>query len=127
VGVAAPGVPEAVGPGTPAPPPGPSVPPTAPPPAAAGNAAASEGAASVATASLMIRASQGFCSPSLDQHPAKIRPSYEGVAAGQHQIFCTMPGGEKHLVGTYQVRPGTRPSLVVVPGPDGLPILGRSE
>ncbi|HET6284685.1 MAG TPA: serine/threonine-protein kinase [Polyangia bacterium] len=79
------------------------------------------------TASLTIRASQGFCSPSMDDHPAKIRPVYEGVAPGVHRIYCTLPGGEKHLVGSYDLRPGTRPNLAIIPGPGGKPVLARPE
>ena len=81
----------------------------------------------LATASLIIRASQGFCSPSVDEQPAKIRPVYDHIAPGPHKIFCTMPGGAKHLAGTYQLLPGTRPNLVVVPGPDGAPVLARPQ
>jgi serine/threonine-protein kinase len=91
--------------------------PIAPPPANSG----------LANASLVIRASEGFCSPSVDQQPAKIRPVYEHIAPGSHQIFCTMPGGAKHLAGTYELLPGTRPNLVVVPGPDGTPVLARPQ
>ena len=79
------------------------------------------------TASLTIRASQGFCSPSMDDQPAKIRPVYEGVAPGVHRIYCTLPGSEKQLVGTYDLRPGTRPNLAIVPGPDGKPVMARPE
>jgi hypothetical protein len=38
-----------------------------------------------------------------------------------------MPGGAKHLAGTYELLPGTRPNLVVVPGPDGTPVLARPQ
>jgi serine/threonine-protein kinase len=79
------------------------------------------------SASLTIRASQGFCSPSMDDQPAKIRPVYEGVAPGVHRIYCSLPGGEKHLVGSYDLRPGTRPNLAIIPGPDGKPVLARPE
>jgi serine/threonine-protein kinase len=81
----------------------------------------------LANASLVIRASEGFCSPSVDQQPAKIRPIYDHIAPGTHQIFCTMPGGAKHLAGTYELLPGTRPNLVVVPAPDGMPVLARPQ
>jgi hypothetical protein len=63
----------------------------------------------------------------MDDHPAKIRPVYEGVAAGVHRIYCTLPGSEKQLVGTYDLRPGTRPNLAIVPGPDGKPVMARPE
>ena len=99
--------------------------PISPPPLAAAGAAVAAG--ELSTASLVIRASQGFCSPSVDQQPAKIRPIYDHIAAGTHQIFCTMPGGAKHLAGTYELLPGTRPNLVVVPGPNGAPVLARPQ
>jgi hypothetical protein len=63
----------------------------------------------------------------VDEQPAKVRPVYEQIAAGPHKIFCTLPGGAKHLAGTYQLLPGTRPNLVVIPGPDGVPILARPQ
>jgi hypothetical protein len=60
----------------------------------------------------------------MDEHPAKIRPLYEKVTPGPHRIYCTLPHGEKVLVGTYHLRPGSHPNLVIVPGPGGRPILG---
>jgi serine/threonine-protein kinase len=98
--------------------------PTATPSPAGATSASTSG---LATASLVLRASQGFCSPSVDEQPAKVRPVYEQLAAGSHKIFCTLPGGAKHLAGTYQLLPGTRPNLVVIPGPDGVPILARPQ
>ncbi|HXI55048.1 MAG TPA: serine/threonine-protein kinase [Polyangia bacterium] len=102
-------------------------PPTTPSPGAATAASSPASPSSLATASLVLRASQGFCSPSVDEQPAKVRPVYEQLAAGPHKIFCTLPGGAKHLAGTYQLLPGTRPNLVVIPGPDGVPILARPQ
>jgi serine/threonine-protein kinase len=77
------------------------------------------------TAGITLRARQGFCSPSLDELPPALRPIYEGVAVGTHQVFCTLPGGERVLTGTYELRAGTHPDLIVLPGPDGRPTLGR--
>jgi serine/threonine-protein kinase len=79
------------------------------------------------TASLVLRASQGFCSPSMDEHPALIHPSYDHVAPGVHRVFCTLPGGAKIFVADYDLRPGTRPNLVIVPGADGRPLLSPPE
>jgi len=80
---------------------------------------------------VVLRASQGFCSPSLDDHPASIHPSYDHVEPGVHRIYCTLPlplpHGTKVPVGSYDVRPGARPNLVIVPGPDGKPALGKTE
>ena len=56
-----------------------------------------------------------------------LRAVYEHVPAGSHRIFCTVPGGTRQLVGSYELRAGTRPSLVIVPGPDGKPALARPE
>jgi hypothetical protein len=91
-------------------------------------AVAERAANAPATASVVLRASQGFCEPSLDAHPPSLRASYDNVAAGTHEIFCTLPqGGPKVRVATYDLRPGTRASLIIVPGVDGRPILGRPE
>jgi Protein kinase domain len=79
------------------------------------------------TAGITLRASQGFCSPSLDDRPAALRPIYQAVPTGTHRVYCTLPGGARVLVATYELRPGTHPSLVIVPGPDGRPTLGRPE
>ena len=77
---------------------------------------------------MVLRASYGFCEPSLDAHPPSLRANYSGLVPGPHEIFCTLPqGGPKLHVATYDVRPGARTSLVIVPGPDGRPIIGRSE
>jgi len=79
-------------------------------------------------ASVVLRASHGFCEPSLDALPPSLRASYNGLVPGQHDIYCTLPqkGGKVH-VATYDLRPGTRASLTIVPGPEGRPILGRPE
>ncbi|MBC8133119.1 MAG: serine/threonine protein kinase [Deltaproteobacteria bacterium] len=80
------------------------------------------------TASVVLRASHGFCEPSLDGHPPSLRAKYNDLAPGPHEIFCTLPqGGGKIRVATYNLRPGTRPSLTIVPGPNGHPVLGRPE
>jgi hypothetical protein len=79
------------------------------------------------TASLALRASQGFCSPSLDDRPASIHPSYDHLAPGVHHLFCTLPGGAKVFVANYDLRPGTRPNLVIVPGADGRPQLSLPD
>jgi len=79
------------------------------------------------TASLALRASQGFCSPSLDDRPPSIHPSYEHVAPGIHRLFCTLPSGAKVFVSNYDLRPGTRPNLVIVPGTDGHPLLSLPD
>jgi serine/threonine-protein kinase len=78
-------------------------------------------------AGLTLRASYGFCSPSLDDEAPALRPVYRSVPAGTHRIFCTMPGGSRVLVGAYQLRAGTHPDLVIVPGPDGRPVLGHVD
>jgi serine/threonine-protein kinase len=52
------------------------------------------------TAGITLRARQGFCSPSL---------------------------GERVLAGTYELRAGTHPDLIIVRGADGRPTLGRPE
>jgi hypothetical protein len=78
-------------------------------------------------AGITLRARQGFCSPSLDDRPPALRPIYEGVSIGLHQIYCTPPGGVRALAGTYELRAGTHPNVIVVPGPDGRPTLARPE
>src|SRR5262249_46029969 len=101
---------------------------TTPPPAApAAPTPAAARPAPAPTAGITLRARQGFCSPSLDDRPAALRPIYEGVAVGRHNVFCTLPGGERVLAGTYELRAGTHPDLIVLPGPDGRPTLGRPQ
>jgi hypothetical protein len=79
-------------------------------------------------AGIALRASHGFCEPSLDDHPPSLRATYAGLEAGLHDVYCTMPqGGPKVLVARYLLRAGTRPSLSIVPGPDGKPQLARPE
>ncbi|HTA18589.1 MAG TPA: serine/threonine-protein kinase [Polyangia bacterium] len=79
------------------------------------------------TAGITLRAWQGFCSPSLDERPAALRPIYEGVSAGTHQIYCTMPGGPRVRVGTFELRASTHPDVIIVRGADGAPVLGRPQ
>ena len=104
----------------PAPPPAPVVVPAPPPPVAARPALAP-------TAGITLRARQGFCSPSLDDRAPALRPIYEGVSVGRHDVYCTLPGGPRVLAGTYELRAGTHPDLIVLPGPDGRPTLGRPQ
>jgi serine/threonine-protein kinase len=110
---------------SPAPPPPAPTPP--PEPAAATPPPPAPRVAPVATAGITLRARQGFCSPSLDERPAAIRPIYEGVPVGRHDVFCTLPGGGRVRAGTYELRAGTHPDLIVLPGPDGRPTLGRPQ
>jgi hypothetical protein len=79
------------------------------------------------TAGITLRARQGFCSPSLDDRTPALRPIYKGVPVGQHKVYCTVPGRGRELAGTYELRAGTHPDLVIVPGPDGRPTLARPE
>lgn len=80
------------------------------------------------TGSVVLRASHGFCEPSLDDHRPSLRASYRDLAPGPHEIFCTLPqGGGKIHVATYDLRPGRSPSLIIVPGADGRPSLGHPE
>jgi serine/threonine-protein kinase len=89
---------------------------------------ASQANAPLARASIALHASYGFCEPSLDGHPASLRASYSGLQPGPHEIYCTLPqGGPKLHVATYELPPGARASVVIIPGPDGRPIIGRSE
>jgi hypothetical protein len=81
-----------------------------------------------ASAGISLRASHGFCEPSLDDHEPSLRASYSGLAPGPHDVYCTVPhGGPKVLVARYELRPGTRPSLSIVPGPAGKPMLARPD
>ena len=81
-----------------------------------------------AKASVALHASYGFCEPSLDAQPASLRANYSGLSPGAHEIYCTLPqGGPKLHVATYELRAGARASVVIIPGPDGRPIIGRSE
>jgi serine/threonine-protein kinase len=120
---AAPPAPSVATPIAAAPPPAEEAPPS-PPPAAAPPPAPSGPAA---TAGITLRARQGFCSPSLDERPPALRPIYQGVEVGTHTIHCTLPGGERVRVGTFELRAGTHPDLIVVRGADGRPTLGRPE
>jgi tRNA A-37 threonylcarbamoyl transferase component Bud32 len=99
-----------------------------PPPGAASSVAGSSVTSVAAKASLVLRASYGFCEPSLDTQKPSLRATYRDLAPGRHEIFCTLPqGGAKVLVTSYDLRPGAKVSLVIVPGPDGRPIIGRAE
>jgi len=122
----------AAGPATP--PAGPAAHPTdekpasAPAPTPPPTSAAVAPAAPTPKASLTLRASYGFCEPSLDAQAPSLRANYNDLSPGRHDIFCTMPqGGPKVHVTTYDLRPGARASLVIVPGPAGRPIIGRTE
>jgi hypothetical protein len=77
---------------------------------------------------LLLRASQGFCEPSLDDQPPSLRASYSNLAPGAHDVFCTMPqGGAKVLVARYELKAGARPTLIIVRGPEGRPVLARPD
>jgi hypothetical protein len=53
-----------------------------------------------------IYAANVFCDPSLDDGPARVSPAtYEAVKAGVHRIYCTMPGGDRLLVGNHRIGP----------------------
>jgi len=105
----------------------PATPTPMPTPTAAAATAGAAIARPVPTASLALRASQGFCSPSVDDRPASIHPSYDHLAPGVHRLFCTLPGGAKVFVANYDLHPGTRPNLVIVPGADGRPQLSLPD
>ena len=95
---------------------------------AAGPAKGASEAAPTGNASVALHASYGFCEPSLDGHPPSLRANYSGLAPGPHEIYCTLPqGGPKLHVATYELRPGARASVVIIPGPDGRPVIGRSQ
>jgi serine/threonine-protein kinase len=87
---------------------------------------AAPGVPMVEGSSVELRASHGFCEPSLDDHPPSLRASYNDLAPGPHEIYCTLPqGGGKVHVASYDLRPGKRSSLIIVVGTDGRPVLGR--
>ena len=103
---------------------------TAPPPADVAAPSAEPPHATVPPtplADITLRAWQGFCSPSLDERPPALRPIYRNVPTGAHQIFCTLPGGARVAVATYELRAGTHPDLIIVRGADGQPALGRPQ
>jgi hypothetical protein len=54
-----------------------------------------------------ISASQFFCNPSLDEHPASLSPALyrdaNAVLEGEHAVHCTMPSGRKLLVGKVPI------------------------
>jgi serine/threonine-protein kinase len=110
---------------TAAPAPAPEVAPAPPPPPPPAPVAVAPPPAP--TAGITLRARQGFCSPSLDDRAPALRPIYQGVSVGPHKIFCTIPGRGRELAGTYELRAGTHPDLVIVPGLDGRPTLARPE
>jgi Protein kinase domain len=87
-----------------------------------------EASPQTASAGISLRASHGFCEPSLDDHEPSLRASYTGLVPGPHDVYCTVPqGGPKVLVARYELKPGTRPSLSIVPGPAGKPMLARPD
>jgi hypothetical protein len=83
----------------------------------------------LATASVRLRASHGFCEPSLDEKPPSLNASYDNLVPGPHQIYCTLPQhGAKIHVKSYDLKPGTRANLIIVPdATNGRPVLGRPE
>lgn len=82
----------------------------------------------IAQAGIALRASHGFCEPSLDEHLPSLRATYAGLDPGLHDVYCTLPqGGPKVLVTRYDLKAGTRPNLSIVPDADGNPILARPE
>jgi hypothetical protein len=83
--------------------------------------------ADVRKASLVLRASYGFCEPSLDAQAPSLRATYSDLLPGRHEIYCTIPQGPKVHVTSYELRPGAKASLVIVPGAHGRPIIGRTE
>jgi Protein kinase domain len=107
----------------------PSSPTATSPPATVAQEAPPARAAPAPTAGITLRAREGFCSPSLDDRPPALRPIYEGVAVGPHVVYCTRPGRAREQAGTYDLRAGTHPDLVILPlpGSDGRPTLGRLE
>ena len=54
-------------------------------------------------------------------------PSTRASPSGAHEVYCTLPGGARVLAGTYELRAGTHPDLIVLPGADGRPTLGRPQ
>jgi hypothetical protein len=99
----------------------------APPPAAPPSPSPAPRAPPLPTAGITLRAWQGFCSPSLDERPPGLHPTYEGVPVGLHDVYCTLPGGPRVRAGTFELRVDTHPDLVVVRGADGHPTLGRPQ
>jgi hypothetical protein len=107
-------------------PPAPS-PPIAPPPAAPPPPPPAPRAPPQPTAGITLRAWQGFCSPSLDERPPGLHPTYDGVPVGLHDVYCTLPGGPRVRAGSFELRVDTHPDLIVVRGADGQPTLGRPQ
>jgi eukaryotic-like serine/threonine-protein kinase len=77
---------------------------------------------------VQLFATGAICYPSLDAEPPTIfMPRYEGVAPGQHKVFCTRDkGGVKELVGEIDLPPGARVQRTVTQK-DGKLLLARPQ
>ena len=77
---------------------------------------------------VQLFATGAICYPSLDAEPPTIfMPRYEGVAPGQHKVFCTRnKGGAKELVGEIDLPPGARVQRTVTQK-DGKLLLARPQ
>jgi hypothetical protein len=59
----------------------------------------------VARVTVEILAANFFCNPSIDDQRAMVTPASYVVPAGVHRIYCTMPGGDRVLVGNQRIGP----------------------
>ena len=77
---------------------------------------------------VQLFATGAICYPSLDAEPPTIfMPRYEGVAPGQHKVFCTRnKGGAKELVGEIDLPAGARVQRTVTQK-DGKLLLARPQ
>jgi serine/threonine-protein kinase len=77
---------------------------------------------------VQLFATGAICYPSLDAEPASVfMPRYQGVAPGQHKIFCARnKGGPKELVGEIELPPGAKVERTVTQK-DGTLILARPQ
>jgi tRNA A-37 threonylcarbamoyl transferase component Bud32 len=79
---------------------------------------------------VVIYAGGFFCDPSLDEHPPSVSPAVyqdaNAVPEGDHDVYCTMPGGRKVWVAKVPIAPPPRGGAVrisLAKGEQGKPII----
>jgi hypothetical protein len=76
--------------------------------------------------SVEIRARNLFCDPSLDDDAPSISPAVSQPREGKHRVYCTLPGGTRHLVAVMHIAeflPGAPFQIHIKKGENGKPTL----
>jgi hypothetical protein len=63
---------------------------------------------------ITLRAQRAFCYPTVDEQPVAGFTVTYTLTPGEHRIFCARTkDGPRELAGTFTLRPGTNPEVVV--------------